>query len=327
MNYHADADIHAILGEGEFRLPDLDPEEFGRLDIFLRADQVVQRCHRSQERPPDVALRAAALAAIDVYDQRTDRLPVGWQKFAVLQAGLAGIELDSAPVMEWAYRLCRTNPGWLGVFDDDIDRGMPLRAMTQQVGGASLYFGEGAIDTECVESARRAVAPPKPSPSRTMGADDLTRLVPELLDIRYPGQRREPDPVEVLMKPNGWALEQEEALCFIRVAGTEHPFIWIKVGAAIAVPKSAELAYRVACVNKDLEAGRAYLGYGEDLALVAIDETVQASALSYEFEPSLEDLTRRFEQSLKQARTLGAEIIDRFGGRRFVRDDLVQLAV
>ena len=78
----------------------------------------------------------------------------------------------------------------------------------------------------------------------------------------------------------------------------------------------------VACVNKDLEAGRAYLGYGEDLALVAIDETVQASALSYGFEPSLEDLTRRFEQSLKQARTLGTEIIDRFGGRRFVRDGL-----
>lgn len=161
--------------------------------------------------------------------------------------------------------------------------------------------------------------------SNTMEHDDLISLLPQLLDVRYPGQRRRPEPVEVLMMEHGWVLEQDEALCFIRPGGTDHPFIWIKVGAAIEVPKSPELAYYIACANKDLEAGRAYLAYGEQFAFIAIDETVRGSALSYEFEPSLEDLTRRFEQSLEHARRLGGEVIDRFGGRRFARDDLVQL--
>jgi len=71
------------------------------------------------------------------YDQRSDRLPVGWQKLLVLQAGIAGSEpnLDSFEIQDWAYtRIKEENPDWLGDFDDDIDRDMSLRWLTQVIG-------------------------------------------------------------------------------------------------------------------------------------------------------------------------------------------------
>jgi hypothetical protein len=160
-----------------------------------------------------------------------------------------------------------------------------------------------------------------------MDGEQIASLIPQLLEGRYPGQYRQPDPVEVVQAPNGWALEQEDALCFIRPGGTAHPFVWIKVGAAIEIPRSSELAYHVACANKQLDVGRAYLGYGEEFALVIIDETVRAQAVSFDFEASIDGLVVRFETSLNQVRTMGAEILEKFGGRRFVRDDLVQLVV
>lgn len=139
MNYRADPDIRDILGGGEFVIPsDIGPEEGSRLRDFLTCDQVIERRRRGGERPTDDELMASARAAMAVYEHRTERLPVGWQKFAVLQAGLAGIDADSFEVQRWAYQLCKSNSGWLGDFDDDVDREMPLRDMTQQVSPFAL---------------------------------------------------------------------------------------------------------------------------------------------------------------------------------------------
>lgn len=139
-NYRADSDINAIFEE-RLRIPDgLDPAEVGRLEQFLRCDKVLEEFYKrsaSTERPPENDLAAAAATAMTAYDQRSDHLPVGWQKFLVLQAGIAGSydNLDSSEVQDWAYtRIKEENSDWLGDFDDDIDREMPLRWLTQLIG-------------------------------------------------------------------------------------------------------------------------------------------------------------------------------------------------
>ncbi|MDX6602991.1 MAG: hypothetical protein QOF13_2193 [Solirubrobacterales bacterium] len=140
-DYMADPDIRAIMQDGRFAIPgDLDEAETDRLHRFLKCDQVLETFYRRNPptaRPPEEDLDAAAETAMAVYDQRSERLAVGWQKFAVLQAGIAGSpdNLDSSRVQDWAYtRIQEENPSWLGDFDDDIDRDMPLRWLTQLIG-------------------------------------------------------------------------------------------------------------------------------------------------------------------------------------------------
>jgi hypothetical protein len=139
-NYLADPDIRAVLESG-FRIPeDLDELEARRLDEFLRCDQVLEAFYKRNPvtvRPPEDDLRAAAATAMAAYDNMADRLPVGWRKFLVLQAGIAGgpDNLDSYEIQDWAYtRIQEENPDWLGDFDDDIDHEKPLRWLTQLVG-------------------------------------------------------------------------------------------------------------------------------------------------------------------------------------------------
>lgn len=140
-DYQADSDIRAIARDGRFVIPEnLDEAEAARLRRFLECDQVLERFYRENPapvRPPEDVLEAAAETAMAVYDQRSERLPVGWQKFAVLQAGIAGSpdNLDSSRVQDWAYtQIKEKNPDWLGDFDDDVDRGKPLRWLTQLIG-------------------------------------------------------------------------------------------------------------------------------------------------------------------------------------------------
>ena len=140
-NYMADPDIRSIAQDGRFVIPtDLDEDETDRLHRFLECDRVLEEFYRANPptvRPPEEDLRAAAEAAMEVYDRRSARLPVGWLKFAVLQAGIAGApdNLDSSEIQDWAYaRIKEENPDWLGDFDDDIDRDMPLRWLTQLIG-------------------------------------------------------------------------------------------------------------------------------------------------------------------------------------------------
>lgn len=139
-DYMADPDIRTILA-GRFAIPDnLDTDEIDRLRRFLECDQVLERFYRENPpaaRPPEADLQAAAESAMAVYDQRSELLPIGWQKFAVLQAGIAGSpdNLDSSAIQDWAYaRIKEENPGWLGDFDQDVDRDMPMRWLVQLIG-------------------------------------------------------------------------------------------------------------------------------------------------------------------------------------------------
>lgn len=59
-----------------------------------------------------------------------------------------------------------------------------------------------------------------------------------------------------------------------------NPFIWIKFGVALEIPRSSELAYHVACANKQLVVGRAYLGYGDEVAMVVMDETSTKTSIA-----------------------------------------------
>jgi hypothetical protein len=159
-NYRADPDIRAVL-EARFAIPvDLDSAEVERLQEFLRCDQVLEAFYARSEpshRPPEADLAGAASAAMIAYDQRSERLPVGWQKLLVLQAGVAGSEamLDSFEIQEWAYaRIKDENPSWLGEFDEDIDLEKPLRWLTQAIGVNVLM-------------ARQRATPPPTAPPKT----------------------------------------------------------------------------------------------------------------------------------------------------------------
>lgn len=165
-NYRADPDIRAVL-DTKFAIPgDLDPAEVARLQEFLRCDRVLEAFYaRSQpsQRPPEADLSAAASTAIAAYNERSDRLPVGWQKLLVLQAGIAGSEasLDSSEIQDWAYtRISEENPDWLGDFDRDIDRGMPLRWLTQVIGSQVLMARQSTAEPP---------VPPAPEKRRWLG--------------------------------------------------------------------------------------------------------------------------------------------------------------
>jgi hypothetical protein len=97
------------------------------------------------------------------YDQRSERLPVGWQKLLVLRGGIAGSEqnLDDGKIEEWAYTAVKDeHPEWLGDFDEDVDRDMPMRWLTQTVGVNVLM-------------ARRLMAEPPPSANAAAGGGCL----------------------------------------------------------------------------------------------------------------------------------------------------------
>jgi hypothetical protein len=147
-NYLADPDIRAVL-ESRFAMPEeLDELEKRRLQEFLRCDQVLERFYQQSPataRPPEDDLRAAATTAIAAYDNASESLSVGWRKFLVLQAGIAGApdNLDSFEIQDWAYtRIKDENPDWLGDFDDDVDREKPLRWLVQLIGVRILIARE-----------------------------------------------------------------------------------------------------------------------------------------------------------------------------------------
>ncbi len=163
--YRADPDIRAVL-ESHFEIPgDLDPAEVERLQQFLRCDQVVgYGCRRSQAeaRPSEADLSAAASAAMTAYDERSERLPLGWQKLLVLQAGIAGSEpyLDSSVIQDWAYTRIEENPDWLGDFDEEIDHAMPLRWLTETI-GVDVFMARQAM--------AEPVEPPAPGKKKWFG--------------------------------------------------------------------------------------------------------------------------------------------------------------
>lgn len=154
-----------------------------------------------------------------------------------------------------------------------------------------------------------------------MDVDETAELLPELLRDLYAGKYRPAGGGALPDYPGGWILEDAGAFCFIKTAHARRPFIWIRAGAAIEIPRSNDLAFFVACANKDLVAGRAYLRHGEQFALVAVDESISAVPISRAFSPSIQEVVTRLDFALQHARDLQWAIFERFGGREFSGDD------
>jgi hypothetical protein len=152
-----------------------------------------------------------------------------------------------------------------------------------------------------------------------MDIEGIRRLVPELLERRYPERSREV--VQGGGQDFGWMLDFDGGFALLRAAQASNPFIWIRVGVAHAIPKTDALAWRIAEGNKDLMVGRFYVAYGDDLAMVVFDEAISAANLSFEYQPSIQDLVDRFEVSLQYAAEWSQTIRQEFGGRPFSEED------
>jgi hypothetical protein len=137
-NYRADPDIREVL-DGGIKIPtDLDPLEVACLEEFWRRDQILEALWAREPgaRAPYPDLEALASAAMVAYEERSKRLPLGWQKLLVLRAGVAGStqNLDDAKIQEWVYtRVVEENPGWLGDLDADLAHEMPLRWLERDI--------------------------------------------------------------------------------------------------------------------------------------------------------------------------------------------------
>ena len=123
-----------------------------------------------------------------------------------------------------------------------------------------------------------------------------------------------------------WTLGLEGCTLTARVSRSTHPFIWIRGGIAHLIPRSEELALRVAAGNRDLVVGRLYLAYGDDLAMVALDETVFGGYLSLEHDGSVQDVVNKLETSIQYTQEWAKKIREEFGGQPFTADDWHLLA-
>lgn len=56
-----------------------------------------------------------------------------------------------------------------------------------------------------------------------------------------------------------------------------------------------------------------------------VDETVFASSLSLDFQPSMQDLVNRLETSMTHAREMRQDLLGQFGGRPFAGEDWIYL--
>jgi len=119
--------------------------------------------------------------------------------------------------------------------------------------------------------------------------EELKKFVPELLDARYPGRSQEAPPA-VGDGAFGWVVELDDCIALVRA-------------------------------NKDLVVGRAYLAYGDDIAMVALDESIFGAYLSVQYQPSMQDVVNRLETSFQHTSEWSKAIRERFGGRPFTVDD------
>lgn len=163
-----------------------------------------------------------------------------------------------------------------------------------------------------------------------MNAEQTSQLIAQMLEAKFPGRYRAVSLAQGALPPGvpdveGWVLEEEGTYCYVRVAQTSYPFVWLKFGISHATPPTEELAFAVAAANKDLVVGRAYLAAGDDVAMVVLDETIFAAPISWEHEPSVQDLLQRVATGAQQAGTLQRNIRGRFGGRSFQADDWMLL--
>lgn len=156
-----------------------------------------------------------------------------------------------------------------------------------------------------------------------MNGEELKKFVPELLEARYPGRSKEllPTSEPELKGAGGWVLQAEEKVMLVKASATTHPFIWIRGGIAHALPRSEALALHVAIGNRDLVVGRLYMAAGDDIAMVAFDETIPVESLSLDHAPSVQDLVIRFETSIQYTGEWAKVTREKFGGQSFSADD------
>jgi hypothetical protein len=159
-----------------------------------------------------------------------------------------------------------------------------------------------------------------------MDKQQLSELLATMLENRYPGQYRKAFEDAPPGVDNGWVLEQDGLVCLARPAGANHPFVWQRIGVAIEIPLTAELAFYVAAKNKSLDVGRAYMDAGDGVALVVMDETLFGAAIAWEFQPSIDAFLSHFQTAFTQARSMQAEIFERYGGRQFAGGDWFHMA-
>jgi hypothetical protein len=154
-----------------------------------------------------------------------------------------------------------------------------------------------------------------------MDFEEANNLLPEMLGNLY-GQNHRPATDEVMPHyPGGWIIEEDGVTAFLKVSRTKKPFFWVRVGAALEIPTSSDLAFYVACANKDLVAGRAYLRYGEQHAFVGVDESIFIEAIARSHPPSMQEIVTRIDFALDHARNLQWWIKEKFGGRPFASDE------
>ncbi|HEX3692855.1 MAG TPA: hypothetical protein VHU13_05880 [Solirubrobacteraceae bacterium] len=154
-----------------------------------------------------------------------------------------------------------------------------------------------------------------------MDLDEADALIPEMLGSLYGSKYRPATDAVVPDYPSGWVVEENGVLAFLKMARSRKPFLWIRIGAAIEIPTSGELAFYVACANKDFVAGRAYLRYGDQHAFVGVDESIFAETISRDHPASMQNVVTRFDFALEHARDLQWNIFERFGGRVFADDE------
>lgn len=158
-----------------------------------------------------------------------------------------------------------------------------------------------------------------------MLGDDLKQFVPQMLEARYPGRSRLAGLSSESVGPDdphfGWLLEHDDCVMLVNSTRTTHPFISIKGGVAHAIPRSEDLALQVATANKELMVGRLYMAYGDDIAMVAFDESIVGAYLSLDYQPSVDDLVTRFETSVQYTAQWAKTILEKFGGQPFTADD------
>lgn len=156
-----------------------------------------------------------------------------------------------------------------------------------------------------------------------MNGEELEGFIPQLLEARYPDRSRKlgEDGGPGLPGLPGWILDLDGCVMTVRPSHSSNPFIWIRGGISHAIPRSEELALRVAAGNKDLVVGRLYMAYGDDVAMVVFDESIFGGYLSFQHEPSIEDVVNKLETSIQYTEEWAKTIRGEFGGRQFTADD------
>jgi hypothetical protein len=120
------------------------------------------------------------------------------------------------------------------------------------------------------------------------------------------------------------------ALMAVKVLGNDDDEMRINAGLAIDVPYSATVAEYVNRLNnKDLIFGRMFVAgdipfigeNGVGPCVIVMQEIVFGRALSFDFSPSIQNLLDMAARLAGQAHRYSSDLIERFGGRRFVDDD------